>query len=754
MENEHIFTINDGRCLTAYKGPGGEIVIPEGVAAIADKVFMGRKDITGVTLPESLKRLGECAFKGCTMLKSIRVPAGVKVIEAETFRGCTKLERVELPEGLEEFENGAFRMCKALKDLEIPESVTIIGPYTFSRCAALKRVTVPAGVRELPYGAFGYVGLEELTILGKSVDVDKYACAEVRKIVAPNMELWHIPSEKNVEAVMGFTEWLGKGNPVDGEARKSYADYVRRRRSYFLDDAEGAVNRPHLLHFMIEEKIIPQEAMDRLLKAAEKKKNAPVTGMLLEYQNAAFGPADLDKEFKRRMRSIETGAMPLAEFKKWWKSKRLPDKTLCITAYLGDEREVHVPPIVGKTKVTVIGFNAFSDSKTLERAVLPEGVTEIEGAAFSRCRNLREIVFPESLEKVGGSAFSGCRALESVTLPGKLTALADGLFEDCTALEKVVLPKELVYLSSSDNQWGGYAFRGCTALKELHIPAAVKGINSGNVFEGCVSLTAWDVDPKSRNMKAVGPLLMSKSGKTVYRCLPGFQGEVTVPEGVTKIIEQAFCVCTGVTAVHLPESLKTIEDSAFFGCTALERAELPAGLTEVGISAFARCTALKEAVFPEGLKKLGVSAFEGCTSLGGITLPESLEEINDYCFRGCINLEISGIPAGVKEVGNSAFEGCARLAEHIDFPAEEAVSQYVFKGCTSLKSVSFAGEYGIVSEAFEGCTALERIDLPQRIGYINKNAFKGCPQEILFTAPADSEALAYLKENGFQWEAR
>ena len=49
-------------------------------------------------------------------------------------------------------------------------------------------------------------------------------------------------------------------------------------------------------------------------------------------------------------------------------------------------------------------------SETLERIVIPEGVTTICGD-FSQCPNLKEVVLPDSLEYIGDSAFQGCGSL-------------------------------------------------------------------------------------------------------------------------------------------------------------------------------------------------------------------------------------------------------------------------------------------------------------------------------------------------------
>ena len=58
-----------------YKGPGGDVVIPDGIREIQNGAFANRSDITSVWFPESLETIGEYAFLGCNGLTELRLPA-------------------------------------------------------------------------------------------------------------------------------------------------------------------------------------------------------------------------------------------------------------------------------------------------------------------------------------------------------------------------------------------------------------------------------------------------------------------------------------------------------------------------------------------------------------------------------------------------------------------------------------------------------------------------------------------------------
>lgn len=107
------------RVFGKYDGPGGDVVIPDGI-----------------------KKIGDKAFNLCTGLTSVEIPSSVKYIGEHAFEGCENLTSVSLPEGLEEIGDGAFWGCKDLKSVRIPASLTKIGEDVFEECDNLETVIV------------------------------------------------------------------------------------------------------------------------------------------------------------------------------------------------------------------------------------------------------------------------------------------------------------------------------------------------------------------------------------------------------------------------------------------------------------------------------------------------------------------------------------------------------------------------------------------------------------------------------------
>ncbi|MBR7033968.1 MAG: leucine-rich repeat protein [Clostridia bacterium] len=140
--------------LSYYLGPGGFVVIPDGVTSIAGAAFAGCKNLTGVEIPESVTEIGSSAFSSCDGLINVKIGSGVKSIGSSAFHSCRSLTGVTIPEGVTDICDWAFSGCTSLTSVTIPDSVTNIGDYAFIYCESLTSMTIPDSVASFGDGAF------------------------------------------------------------------------------------------------------------------------------------------------------------------------------------------------------------------------------------------------------------------------------------------------------------------------------------------------------------------------------------------------------------------------------------------------------------------------------------------------------------------------------------------------------------------------------------------------------------------------
>ncbi len=107
MQNGTEKLLISGNVLVAYRGPGTEIVIPEGVTVIAAEAFMNQPKLKKVVFPESLVTIGEGAFEGCVNLTEVIFGSQVKEIKDRAFAGCG-FDSLELPKSVREVGLKAF----------------------------------------------------------------------------------------------------------------------------------------------------------------------------------------------------------------------------------------------------------------------------------------------------------------------------------------------------------------------------------------------------------------------------------------------------------------------------------------------------------------------------------------------------------------------------------------------------------------------------------------------------------------------
>ena len=140
--------------LKKYNGSSVDIVIPEGVVAIADEAFKDNGFLNSVRFPLSLKEIGYRAFASCYSLKSIHIPDNVTYIGCEAFMFCSELKNVILPKELKYVTQGIFYYCTALENINIPSPVKSIDANAFYNCKSLNNVQLSTSLEEINEGAF------------------------------------------------------------------------------------------------------------------------------------------------------------------------------------------------------------------------------------------------------------------------------------------------------------------------------------------------------------------------------------------------------------------------------------------------------------------------------------------------------------------------------------------------------------------------------------------------------------------------
>ena len=149
-------------------------------------------------------------------------------------------------------------------------------------------------------------------------------------------------------------------------------------------------------------------------------------------------------------------------------------------------------------------------------------------------------------------------------------------------------------------------------------------------------------------------------GKCAFKGCSGLTS-LTLPAGITEISSYAFSSCSGLTSLTIPDRITSIGDDAFYGCSGLTSITIPNGVTQIDKNAFRDCTGLTSLTLPANIKRIGESAFYGCSGLTSLTIPDGVTKIGKYAFSNCSYLTSLTIPSSVNSLGDYAFKNCSSL---------------------------------------------------------------------------------------------
>ena len=693
-------------------------VVPEGVTEIVNSAFKYCRSLTSITLPKSLRKIGEYAFYECGGLTEIIIPEGVTEIASHTFDGCTWLTSITLPKSLRKIGEYAFYECTGLTTIIIPEGVTEIAASAFSGCKKLETITLPKSLRKIGEKTFekcrSLFGVNvsdiaawcEIEFEGDYSNPLKYAhnlCLNDELVVS-----LIIPEGVTKIASFAFKYCTSLTSITLPKSLRKIGKEAFKVYNIHISDIGAWCG----IEFDVEDS--DKESCnyyDHPLRYAKKLylNNELVTNLVIPEgvteisTNAFYGCKSLTSiTLPKSLRKIETCAFE--------ECKNLSD--------------VHISNVAAWCEIEFGGYhsnpleyakNLYVNGELFENFVVPEGVTEIDSSTFKDCKGVTSITLPKSLRKIGEYAFYGCAGLTEIVIPEGVTEIVDSAFEYCKSLTSITLPKSL-------RKIGKDAFEGCAGLTEIVIPEGVTEIST-YAFSGCKSLTS-----------------------------------ITLPKSLRKIGEYAFKGCENLSEVHISDITAWCEiefhsnplyyaKKLYVNGDLVENLVIPEGVTEIASHAFNDYTWLTSITLPKSLRKIGEYAFHGCGYLSEIIIPEGLTEIGKYAFHWCKSLTSIKLPKSLRKIGEWTFDGCKKLSEvhisditawcGIEFGGYHSNPLYYAKNLylnnelvTTL--VIPEGVTEIVDSAFEYCQSLTSITLPKslrKIGggsFIGSGAFNGC----------------------------
>ena len=147
--------------VSAFASSAIRTFVAEGVESIDNNAFENASALKNVTLPETLKTMGDNVFSGCISLTEIALPA-LEKLGLYTFRGASKLEKATFHADATTTGEYTF-MGTPVKEITLGSKVTAIGDGLLYQASEIETVTLPEGVTEI--GMLAFAETRKLTTL-------------------------------------------------------------------------------------------------------------------------------------------------------------------------------------------------------------------------------------------------------------------------------------------------------------------------------------------------------------------------------------------------------------------------------------------------------------------------------------------------------------------------------------------------------------------------------------------------------------
>lgn len=416
----------NGTCaITGFADASHEhVVIPsespdgETVVEICDRAFLRNNVIKSVSIPSTVKKIGEFAFGECENLSEFVGGQFLTQIDGHAFQKCAALTQIDIS-GATLLGNGIFGDCRSLTSAKLSADLKKLPQNTFWGCGRLN-ITLPDGITVIGNGAFGNSDIESIVLASSVKEIEMYAfryCDNLKSITLPDgLEIIGACAFENCEAL----------------------------KSIDLPDSLNSLGRLAFLSCKSLEAIVLPDGLTHLGDSCFAYCTSLTYAKL---------PSTLESITERTF--MECSAL---------KNVTLPSgiKGIGHEAFANTAIEIIEIP----DSCVQIGRDAFRGCSNLVTVTFGKSLKSIAGSAFSRCSSLKSVVLPDGIESIGDWAFIGCAKLQELYLGSSITDIGSGAFRDCMALSSVFLPKSLSGITKYD--YDESPFIGCSGALALY----------------------------------------------------------------------------------------------------------------------------------------------------------------------------------------------------------------------------------------------------------------------------------------------
>lgn len=733
--------------------------LPEGLISVGESLFENDTALVTVNLPATLQKLGNLAFQKCSALKSVNFAKNsvIEVLYVGTFYGCSALESIELPASLTEIPDkdpelwgsqyeGLFTGCSSLKRVVFAEGskLTKIGTAAFKK-TALESITFPSSLSTIGEEAFAYTNLTSLSIPVTVTSLGDRAFQGCENLISVSLGsgVKVLPSGLFANCT-GLTSFTIPASVISIESNAFNHSGIT---AFAVDAASES--------FVALDGVVYDSSWNLVLFPDTK------TSLTIPAGTTKL-PEDFFEDYNIVSVSVEEGNTAFREV-----GGVLYDAGMTTIVYFADSvTSYEIPEQIPSSMSEEDFFEMLGNAKNLTEITVAAGNTSYQakfGVVYDMDWNIvffpmgrTEFIIPKEVTDLTGYGVFYGSALKTVTFEegrtenltlGKVSSYY-GIFYGASNLEYVTLPEGTVSMARG-------TFMGCSALKVVNLPASLTSIaNDTSMFSSAKNLEAINVADGNTAYLSIDGILFKADMSLV--CFPATKTTFVIPAKMTTLPSLSSAAnLTTVTfekAEDGSEVTLTLDSSAFKGLTKLVSVALPGRVKGVTSKMFEGCTALTSLTFGESetykTDAQGVVYERNETGWTLLMIPAGVR-FDSYEIPADVT-KIMGyvfVNTGVKTITSAArADGLAlELAKgEYTWDSKNYVYYYtgVFASCKQLTSVTLPDTVTKLPDGtFYGCSALETLTLPSGLTEIGAYAFNGCTSLKTLVLPASLKTI-------------